>query len=164
MGALDPYFAPDERVLYRTRLHPVVFTGAPVGDPAAFAIVALIIHRNPLPPAAISRLWLSGAAVAVASFVSPFVRWRRAEFAVTNDRVLLRTGFLRVRAVELPLSEVDAIDVEPTYAGRQLGYATLGVADATGAAEIVARVANAGEFREAALRAAPASVRKRVGG
>jgi len=164
MSALDPYFASGERILYRTRLHPVVFVGAAVGAATTLAIVALIVHRNPLPPATISRLWLAGTAVAVASFVSPFVRWRRAEFAVTGDRVLLRSGFVRVRVVEVPLADVNAIDVEQTYAGRYLGYGTLGVADVSGGAEIIARVANAGAFREAALRVAPPSVRRRVGG
>lgn len=164
MSPLDRHLAPDERVLYRTRLHPVVFAGAVSGAATVLGVVALIVYRNPLPAETVRELWLVGVAVAAASFISPFVRWRRAEFAVTGDRLLLRTGFLRARVVEVPLAEVAAIDVEPSFAGRLFDYATVGVADAAGAAEIVGRVAHAERLRETALRAAPASVRRRMGG
>src|SRR5689334_6043580 len=92
MGAVDKYLEPGERVTFRTRLHPAVFAGT-IGFGLFTLGVALLIQvRNEMAPSTVGLLWL-GAVVGTASgFVFPVLRWRAAEFAVTDARLLVTAG------------------------------------------------------------------------
>jgi len=152
MGSLDRYLDADERIVFRTRLHPVVFTGA-VGF-AAFVIgvAALVVVRNPLAPGTARTLVWGALAVAAGGFVMPVLRWRRTEFAVTPRRLLVTVGPLPARLVELRHGE--AVDVEQTLGGRLLGYGTVVLGDVA-----FHRVARALVLQAAVLRAVPRSPR-----
>ena len=47
--------------------------------------------------------------IALGSFVTPVLRWRTSEFAVTTSRVLVKIGLVSVHTLELMLSKVEAI-------------------------------------------------------
>jgi len=153
MGSLDRHLDADERIVFRTRLHPVVFTGA-VGF-AAFVIgvAALVVVRNPLAPGTARTLLLGGLAVAAGGFVMPVLRWRRTEFAVTPRRLLATVGLLPARVVELRHGEA-AVEVEQTLGGRLLGYGTVVLGDV-----VFHRVARALVLQAAVPRAVPRSPR-----
>src|SRR5262245_25361779 len=112
MAYVDQTLGPDERVVFKTRLHPVIFIGAI--SFAAFAPLApaLIIRHNELPSDTNRMMALVGAAVAVISLVPPLARWYTSEFAVTNRRVLVKVGLLSVHTLELLLGKVEAIGVD----------------------------------------------------
>ena len=50
--------------------------------------------------------------------------WRRftTEVAVTNRRVISKTGFIRRRTVEMHMDKVESVDVDQTILGRLLNY------------------------------------------
>src|SRR5579885_2281340 len=114
MGYVDKHLGPGERVIFRTRLHPVLFNGA--ARFSAFVVLGVI-------------------AVILASFVTPFARWRTSEFAVTDRRVLIKVGLLSVHTVELLLQKVEAIGVDQTFIGRLLDYGTLRITGTGGTVE-----------------------------
>jgi uncharacterized membrane protein YdbT with pleckstrin-like domain len=163
VGYIDKHLGPEEQVVFRTRLHPVVFAGT-VGF-AAFvaAATALIILRNDLSRQTVGLLCLSAAGAVVVSFVSPFVRWRTSEFAVTTSRVLVKMGLVSVHTIELLLPKVEAIAVDQTLGGRLFGYGTLRIVGTGGTVEAFPRVARPEGLREAVLQGAPrsAAVRRR---
>jgi hypothetical protein len=156
MGSLDRHFDPDEQVVFRTRLHPMVFSGA-IGF-AAFAIgvAVLVIVRNPLAPDTIRTLLGTALALAVAGFVAPFLRWRLGELAVTSRRVLVCQGLLTGHTVEFPHGE-EAVHVSQTLGGRLLGYGTVHIGEFA-----FPRVAQAVTLQGAVRRAASPSVRARA--
>jgi membrane protein YdbS with pleckstrin-like domain len=156
MDSLDRHLAPSEAVVFRTRLHPVVF-----GSPTLFAafvigVVVLVIARNELAAETVRLLWLAAAVIVAVSFVPPVLRWRSSEFAVTNRRVLARVGLLSPRIVEVPLTRT-AVGVVQGPWGRLLGYGTVRLAGKDGAVEVFARVARPAALREALTRHAPAA-------
>jgi len=107
-----------ERVVFRTRLHPVIFGNA-LGF-AAFVIFAatMIILHNELAPSTVRLVCLGAAAVAALGFVAPAVMWRTSEFALTDRRLVIKEASSRAHTVELVNPKPDEIGVAPTFPGR----------------------------------------------
>jgi uncharacterized membrane protein YdbT with pleckstrin-like domain len=67
--------------------------------------------------------------------------------AVTNRRVIIKTGLASRRSLEIMLAKVESIGVvEPTM-GRILGYGTLTIHGTGGTPEPFSRIAHPSEFR-----------------
>jgi uncharacterized membrane protein YdbT with pleckstrin-like domain len=157
MGYIDRHLAPDEQVVFRTRLHPVIFAGTAAFAVFVLGVVALIVSRNELAARTVALLWLAGVLIAVGSLLPLWVRWRTSEFAVTDRRVLVKVGLLSVHTLELLLPKVEAIGVDQPIAGRLLGYGTLRIVGTGGTVEAFARVAQPQALREAVVRQSPPS-------
>ena len=72
-----------------------------------------------------------GLAVAVAGVLSgaaAFTRKATSEFAVTSDRVVVKTGLLSRNTIEIQLSKVESVQVTQDIFGRLLNYGTVTVA------------------------------------
>src|SRR5437870_11984981 len=128
MGYIDKHLAPGEQVVFRTRLHPVIFAGTAALAAFVLGAVALIVSRNELSPRTVALLWLAGVLVGPGSLLPLYLRWRTSEFAVTDRRVLVKEGLLSVHTLELLLPKVEAVAVDQTIRGRGLGYGPLGSA------------------------------------
>jgi len=50
---------------------------------------------------------------------------RTSEFAVTNKRVLIKTGLVRRHSLETLLSKIESIGVAQSILGRILGFGTI---------------------------------------
>jgi membrane protein YdbS with pleckstrin-like domain len=157
MGSLDQQLAPGEEVIFRTRLHPVIFAGTAFFAACVIGAVTLIIVRNELSAETVRTLWLAGALVVAASFAPPLARWWTSEFAVTDRRLLARTRVLRTHTVVLPVTRPDAIQVTQTFWGRKLGYGTLTLVDRGTPVAEYQRVASVSRLRQAAARQTPTS-------
>src|SRR5436309_16060309 len=99
MGYIDKHLAPGEQVVFRTRLHPVIFAGTATFAAFVLGAVALIVSRNELSPGTVALLWLAGVVIGLGSLLPLYVRWRTSEFAVTDRRVLGQVG---LRPVHTP--------------------------------------------------------------
>ena len=117
MGYVEGHLLPGEKVVYRARLHWIVF-GWPVL--VALAGVALLVLARDTPLAGLIAL---GFALVLA--VSPLLRYTSSEFAVTDKRVIIKLGLVQRDAMETLLSKVEGIEVEQTIVGRILNYGTL---------------------------------------
>lgn len=157
MSYVEKHLVPGEEIAFRTRIHPVVFAGTATFAACVLGATALIVARNELATQTIGLLWMAAVLIVVISFVSPYLRWRTAEFAVTNRRVLVKVGLVSVHTVELMLPKVEAIAVDQTIAGRLLGYGTLRIVGTGGSVEAFPRVAHPEALREAVVRQAPRS-------
>jgi uncharacterized membrane protein YdbT with pleckstrin-like domain len=161
MAALDQHLAPDEAVVLRTRLHPVVFGNAASFALFTLAVVLLIVARNDLTARTIGLLWLGAVGTVVVSSVPPALRWRASAFAVTNRRVLARVGIFSPRVIETPLGRGAGVRVEQNMWGRLFDYATLVLVGPDGAVESFPQVARAAALREATARRATVSAAAR---
>jgi uncharacterized membrane protein YdbT with pleckstrin-like domain len=155
MPYIDRHLVPGERVVFRTRFHPVMFSGTIFFAACVAGIAALIVHRNALAPETVRMLWVAALLTIVAAFVSPYLRWRTSEFAVTTRRVLVKVGLVSVHTVELLLPKVEAIGVDQPLTGRLLGYGTLRLVGTGGTVEVFPRVARAEGVREAVVGQSP---------
>jgi uncharacterized membrane protein YdbT with pleckstrin-like domain len=139
MSYVDNSLIPDEQVVFRTRLHLIIFF-IPI---VLFAIsVCLFVYSVPL--AAESVL-----AVAILWFLVKYVDYASSEFAVTNKRVIIKVGVLRRRTVEMLNTKVEAVSVNQGILGRILGYGNIVVTGTGGTNEPFNGISSPLEFRRA---------------
>ena len=153
MGYIDENLVAGERVLYRTRLHWIVVI-APLIFGSFLALVGLtflvggvidLVKARSAGFAGIGFLvLLLGAAIGALGL------WYRTstEMAVTNRRVIIKTGLLTRNSIELMLSKVESVSINQGLTGRMLGYGSIVVRGSGGTAEPFSKIANPLEFRK----------------
>jgi uncharacterized membrane protein YdbT with pleckstrin-like domain len=163
MGYVDRNLVPGETLLYRTRHHWLVLLGPLFGGllllvPGIALLVEAIATRDTAGLAVGStvispKLMVSFGAVLVVAAIITFsygVAKRNAtEMAVTNRRVLIKTGIGSRRTLDLMLSRVESIGVEESTVGRVLGYGSVVVRGTGGTPEPFLMIAHPQEFRRA---------------
>ncbi|MBE7161767.1 MAG: PH domain-containing protein [Williamsia herbipolensis] len=55
----------------------------------------------------------------------PFLRWGTEHFVISTAHVFFRTGILRRREHQIPLSRIQNLETEVTFWGRLLGFGSL---------------------------------------
>src|SRR5437773_7607565 len=76
-----------------------------------------------------------------------FVARRTSEFAVTNKRVLIKTGLIRCHSLETLLSKIESIGVTQGILGRILDFGTIVVSGTGGSKEPFHRIADPLQFQ-----------------
>jgi uncharacterized membrane protein YdbT with pleckstrin-like domain len=135
---IDENLLPDEHVVYRAELHWIIF---------ARAILVLVAG---LILAFVPRIAPSGLVVllvGVAMLIPPFVAYRTTELGVTNRRVIVKTGLVRRRTLELLLRQVEAISVDQSLLGRIFGFGSITLTGTGGVREIFHQVRDPLELR-----------------
>ena len=146
MGYVDENLIAGEQVLHRSHLHwiayvPSVLSAALFVGLSAFALLAPDIHK-------INKdvFWVL-LALAPLPIVKTYVVCRNSEFAVTDKRVLLKTGVIRRHTFETLVTQVENIAVDQSVLGRLLDYGTITVTGTGATKETFARIAAPLEFR-----------------
>ena len=86
---------------------------------------------------------------AIITFSYGVAKRNATEMAVTNRRVLVKTGMTSRRTLDLMLSRVESIGVEESTTGRLLGYGSVIVVGIGGTPEAFLMIAHPQEFRRA---------------
>jgi uncharacterized membrane protein YdbT with pleckstrin-like domain len=151
VGYVERHLLPDERVLYKTRLHWFLYLKAMLLTLGGVALT-IVLGQVADPPWA----WYVGATVAVAGAVWWIVRWielRTSEFAVTSMRLIFKVGLVARYTTELMLGKVESISVTQGLLGRMLNFGDLIVTGTGGAREVFAGVHDPVGFRNEVQRA-----------
>jgi uncharacterized membrane protein YdbT with pleckstrin-like domain len=145
VGYVERHLLPDERVVYKTRVHWVLLI-----RPALLSLVGIalagLLRQVPDPP----WLWAIGVAVALVGVGGALVRYvelMTSEFAVTTTRLILKVGLVSRYTTELLLTKVESIGVHQGLAGRLLNFGDLTVTGTGGAREVFRRVRDPIRFR-----------------
>jgi len=136
---VDASLGAEERVTYRASISWVVYL-VPVmmmGFGAAWALAG-----GGLPGLIIAIAGVLAAAGA-------FIRKATSEFAVTTDRVVVKTGLLSRNTIEIQLSKVESVQVNQDILGRILNYGTITVAGTGGTHEPFTLIDDPMSFRKA---------------
>jgi uncharacterized membrane protein YdbT with pleckstrin-like domain len=139
MSYVDDSLIPDEQVVFRTRLHLIIFF-----VPIVLLAISVCLFIYTVPVAAETVL-----AVAVLWFLVKYVDYASSEFAVTNKRVIIKVGVLRRRTVEMLNTKVEAVSVNQGILGRILGYGNIVVTGTGGTNEPFNGISSPLEFRRA---------------
>jgi len=149
-----------ETVQYETRLHWIVMVGHTL-IAAVLVLVGLSLLLTPWSSVKGGQAslagplrWAGAACLLVASifFGIGFVRRSATEMAVTNKRVIVKSGIIDRRTIELLLPRIESIAVEEPALGRVLGYGTVIVRGTGGTPEVFPQIARPLEFREQVQR------------
>ena len=140
MSYVEKHLMPGEQIEYRTNLHWLVFV---------LPILLLI--------AAIWLFSLGGNIAKILAYIlmvgvlgtglSAVIERRTSEFAVTNKRVLIKTGLIRRHSLETLLSKIESIGVAQSLLGRILGFGTIVISGTGGSKEPFHRIADPMMFR-----------------
>ena len=104
--------------------------------------------RGGLSTEAALGLWLAVLIVAAVPVLAAVINWRSAEFAVTNKRVILKTGFIQSKTEEMFLNKIESVGVDQTLTGRILGFGSIVIRGTGGSLEPFHRVSAPLEFRK----------------
>lgn len=58
-------------------------------------------------------------------FIAPLIAYWTSEFAITNKRLIIKTGFISRNTFEMNLSKIESINVSQSILARILGYGTI---------------------------------------
>jgi len=141
---IDRNLIAGERVVYRTRLHWLVYA-----VPVLFSVVVLL----PIAWFLASGSWQGFAwvplALVLVVLLPAVVKRQSSDFAVTNKRVMMKSGVMTTRSVELLLNKIEAIAVDQSLLGRMFGYGNIVVTGSGGTREAFSQIQSPLEFRRA---------------
>jgi uncharacterized membrane protein YdbT with pleckstrin-like domain len=135
MSYIDRNLLDGERVVFRTRLHWLLFMG-----PVLLTVFVLL----PIAWLLFSGSWSGFAwiplAVGLLILLAAFIKRQSSDFAVTNKRVMMKVGVFHTRSIELLLSKIEAIAVDQSVLGRILGYGDIVVTGSGGTKEAFSNI------------------------
>lgn len=162
------------------RLHPagILVYALQTLREAAFPLIAVFlvgILGSGLDEGALARGALFATIGAVVAAVGGYVRWSTTSYRLTEDGIHHRRGVISIKETDVPLSRIQALDVEQGPVQRAFGVQALHVQTGGGGAggEIVLDAVGPGEVRrlrdvlgerrpEAALQAPAPEVARRL--
>ena len=144
MSYIDRNLLEGERVVYRTRVHWLLFV-----VPVLFTVVVLLPIAWFLANGAWSNFAWIPLALGLLVLVATFIKRQSSDFAVTNKRVMMKVGVFSTRSVELLLNKIEAIAVNQSFMGRVFGYGDIVVTGSGGTRESFSRIQGPLEFRRA---------------
>jgi uncharacterized membrane protein YdbT with pleckstrin-like domain len=81
-------------------------------------------------------------------FILPALRRWSDEFVVTDKRVIVKTGIISRRTLEMNLNKIESVNVDQSIMGRLLGYGTITIIGTGGTRESFPDIGKAVEFRK----------------
>ena len=155
MSYIQSNLVPGETVMYQTRLHWIVMLWHIVLECLLFAFLGVLLLYHVLHQSSIDLQTvhaMEGGAVALlvcglSVILMGMVRRNATEMAVTNRRVVIKTGLGSRKTIEMLLNKVESIEVSETAMGRMLGFGTIVVIGTGGTSEPFHKVAHPLEFR-----------------
>ena len=138
MSYVDKQLMTGETVVYRARLNRVVYATAVAF--LIFAIVAWVAHAVGLGWGCLGMALIIGL-IAHVKFVT-------SVFVVTDQRVLIKVGWIQRRSLETLLGKIEGIVVEQGLGGRVFGYGTIIVTGTGGTHERFDMIADPMRFRK----------------
>ncbi len=126
MSYVNSVLQPNETVIYRGRLHWIIY-----GSAIFFAALALAAAAAAFALPEFAKIaWIVAAIMIAAALAYAAKAWFDqwiTEIAVTNFRVIYKTGFIRRHTAEMNMEKVESVTVDQSLWGRLLGYGTVHV-------------------------------------
>ena len=148
MKYVEQVLQPGETVVYATSLHWLVYLRAVL---LALLAVACLLAASKLSEPTV-KLVLAIAAVviglvAILAALSALIRRATTELAVTDRRVIYKTGIFQRHSMEMNRSKVETVGVNQSILGRILGYGTVIVRGTGGSFEPIPFIGEPLSFR-----------------
>ncbi len=148
MKYVEQVLQPGETVAYATSLHwlvylrPIVLLVLSVLSLIATSAVTALIAAY-----ALKIIALLLGLFALASGLDALIRRSTTELAVTDRRVIYKTGIFRRHSMEMNRSKVETVGVNQSILGRVLGYGTVIVRGTGGSFEPIPFIGDPLTFR-----------------
>ena len=113
-----------------------------------------------LAPMILLGLLLLTIVVGLYFLVVAWIRYATTEFAVTDRRIIAKTGLVSRRTVEMFLDKVESLNVDQTIPGRMFNYGTVTIRGTGATSEPFHNISAPLELRKSFMEAADAYRRK----
>ena len=121
MSYVSSVLQPDEKIRFITRLHWNIFIPG-----VCLGVLALItgLFAAAATEVRIPFLWITTflAIVALAALLQAWFKQATTEIAVTDRRIIYKTGFISLDSNEMQMDKVQSVEVKQTVMGRLLNY------------------------------------------
>jgi len=126
MSYVTKTLQPGETVIYQTRLHWIIYSPSIM----VFIVGALTFAKSYRvnDPGLATMIGPIGIAIMIFAVILAFRAWMKSittEMAITNRRVVVKSGFIWRRTIEMERQKVESVFVDQSILGRLLGYGTL---------------------------------------
>lgn len=153
MGYLEKTLSGDERVVHRAHISlwaswlTFAFGGLAILVGLIFTMISLFAHGIPAGFAWVFLLLLClPGAILIAL---PLIRRSATELAVTNKRVIVKSGIFSTHALEIRLSKVETVRVNQGLVGRLFNYGTIVITGTGATFDPIPKISSPFEFHTA---------------
>jgi uncharacterized membrane protein YdbT with pleckstrin-like domain len=139
---------PGESVVLITTYHWLVYWRAAliIAVCLILAIASMMVDHHDT-SVALEAVALILALFAFSAWLRAFIQRTTTELAITDRRVIYKTGLLWRRTMEMNRSKVETVSVDQSIPGRLLGYGTIVVRGTGGSLEPIPFIADPLTFR-----------------
>ena len=153
MSYLNKNLMTGEKLLLHTKLHWSIFFSA-----IAWLIITILIFticgswdffnaelfNHPL------YMWLSLASffITLMHGISSYLRYITSQYAITNKRILKKTGLIHRKVLEIFLNKIESVHATQNLFGRLCNFGTITISGAGGSNEPFYNVPKPAEFRK----------------
>ena len=150
MGYIHKSLLDGEEIVYMTRRHKIIFT-YPVIWLLLSAILFGIKWVYVFKPEINFALAIFSGIFLAAALIHALVIWIHylsAEFGITNQRVIVKEGFLKRKTIEVFLTRVESVQVDQSIWGRLLNFGTIIVSGTGGVTDPLNMIRAPLEFKK----------------
>ena len=150
MGYVEQTIGKDEVVLMKSHIHwltmmPMFLTGVLLAGLAGTAIFYILNNNeNKFMAWAGCVLLLFG----IMLMFSAYLKRSRSEFAVTNKRVVIKTGIFTKDTFEMLKDKIESIAVHQNFVGNMFGYGTISIKGTGGSTETFKYISDPMKFKQ----------------
>jgi uncharacterized membrane protein YdbT with pleckstrin-like domain len=154
MGYAQQTLSSGEKIVYAGKLHWIVFVGAAIWFCFLFFPGILIFLTRDDFNDAFEIPFDGGMAIAIPLIfiatlflLSTLITYLSSEFVITTKRIVIRTGFIRRKALDILLSKVESVEVKQDILERILNYGEVILCGTGGTKSRFKNIANPLQFR-----------------
>ncbi len=139
MGYIEKTLIEGETIIHKVRIHWIIFV-----IPILLLLISLVLMYF---------YFEIGAILSLLSLIFLFariIRYYSSQYILTNKRLLVKIGFIRITTTEIMLHKVETIKVIQNLIGKIFNYGTVIIIGSGGSKESFQLIPNPLEFRKMA--------------
>ena len=144
MGYVANHLLIGENIIYEARVHWIIFVK---GISFFMVAIAMLIWLDQ-PYGNYAALLFS--LIGIYYLVAPTIDYYFSEFAITNKRLIVKTGVIKINSLEILLNKVEGIQVNQSILGRILGFGSITITGTGGTRDPFLDIGDPLEFRRMA--------------
>ena len=140
---------PGETIVYATRLHWLIYIHTILLSIACIILAGAAVSTSDNQGISLA-LGISAvifALLALSAGLRAFIRRVTTELAVTDHRVIYKSGLISRHTIEMNRDKVESVDVDQSFLGRIFGYGTVIVRGTGGSLEPMRNIGDPLTFR-----------------
>lgn len=152
MSYIENTLMSDEKIIFGTKPHWIIFS------PSVTWLIASLLVLVFGPELGLQSTIIFGhkiyaiasllaVCIAVYYAISAYINYISSEYAITDKRVLMKTGLIQRRSMEVFLSKIESISASQSVVGRILQYGTITISGTGGSKDPFNYIPNPLEFR-----------------